>query len=325
MRDYLIRRFLVLIPVFLGISIIVFALINLAPGDPYASMLDSSVTVEDRETMLNAIGYYDPLPVKYVKWLSRAVQGDLGYSIRYREPVVDVLLRRLKNTMLLMVPSLVLSVIIGLPLGVISATRQYSIFDYVATILAFLGISIPAFFLALGLVKFFAYDLGWFAVSGMQSVGKDLSGIDRLLDIFAHISLPIIVITLVQTAAFMRYTRSAMLEVMQQDFIRTARGKGLSHRQVVYQHGFRNAMLPVVTVISISVGYLVSGAVLTETVFAWPGMGTLLYQSVANRDFPLMMGGTFVVAVFVLFSNLFADILYTLIDPRIRYKTTEKR
>ena len=218
-----------------------------------------------------------------------------------------------------MVPSLVLSVIIALPLGVISATRQYSIFDYAVTILAFLGISIPAFFLALGLVKFFAYDLGWFAVSGMQTVGKDLTGINKLLDIFAHISLPIIVITLVQTAAFMRYTRSAMLEVMQQDYIRTAMGKGLSQRQVVYKHGLRTAMLPVFTVISISVGYLVSGAVLTETVFAWPGMGSLLYQSVANRDYPLMMGGTFVVAIFVLFSNLFADILYARIDPRIRY------
>jgi peptide/nickel transport system permease protein len=317
--SYIIKRILTLIPVLIGISLIVFILINIAPGDPYITMVDPTVTTEDRQAMLEGIGYYDPLPVKYLRWISRVVQGDLGYSIKYKEPVMDVLTRRLKNTILLMSISLILSITISIPLGVLAAVKKNSLTDSISTIGALIGISIPAFFLALGLVKIFAFDLGWFPVSGMQSIASGYTGIRYIRDVTAHMALPVLVITVVQTASFMRYTRSAMLEVIKQDYIRTARSKGLKEWVVIYKHAFRNAIVSVITVISISAGYLVSGAILTETVFAWPGMGTMLYQAVAFRDYPLVMGGTFILSVSVLAANLIADILYTIMDPRIRH------
>lgn len=319
MRQYAIRRLLMMIPVFIGVFIIVFGLVHTTPGDPYMSMLSPDLTDADREVMLKAIGYYDPLPVKYVKWVSRALQGDLGYSIRYKEPVTHVISRRIGSTLLLSVISLILSVIIAVPLGIISATKQYSIFDYIATILALIGISIPAFFFALSLVKVLSFDLGLFPISGMETIGAGFTGMKRFLDILHHMMLPIIVLTFIHTASLMRYTRSAMLEIIQQDYVRTARAKGLSEKTVIYKHALRNAMIPITTLITLSLGYLLSGAVLTETVFVWPGMGTLLYQAVSNRDYPLITSVTLLLAICVLFSNLLADIIYAIIDPRIRY------
>ncbi|CCQ98579.1 dipeptide transporter; membrane component of ABC superfamily [[Clostridium] ultunense Esp] len=319
MKQYIIRRLLLMIPVFIGISIITFALIHSTPGDPYIMMIDGNLNVEDREMMLREIGYYDSIPVKYIKWVSRAVRGDLGYSIRYREPVTDVMLRRIGNTLLLSFSALLISSIIAIPLGIISATKQYSIFDYIATVIALIGVSIPAFFFALGLIKTLAVDLKLFPISGIETIGVNLTGFKKVLDILHHMALPLIVLTFMQTASLMRYTRSAMLEVLQQDYIRTARAKGLPEKAVIYKHALRNAMISISTLITISLGYLLSGAVLTETVFVWPGMGTLLYQAVSNRDYPLITSGTLLIALCVLFANLLSDILYAVIDPRIRY------
>ncbi|MBU5439389.1 ABC transporter permease [Tissierella sp. MSJ-40] len=320
MKQFIIRRLLIMIPVFIGISMIIFGLIHSTPGDPYITMLDPNITEADREAMLNSIGYYDPLPVKYIKWIERAIKGDLGYSIRYKEPVADVISRRIGNTLLLSVTALVLSVLIAVPLGIVSATKQYSVFDYVATILALIGLSIPAFFFALGLIKVLAFDLGIFPISGIETTGANYTGMKRVLDVLHHMALPIIVLTFVQTASLMRYTRSSMLEVIQQDYIRTAKAKGLSERVVIYKHALRNAMISIVTLISLSLGGLLSGAVLTETVFVWPGMGTLVYQAILNRDYPLVMAGTMLLALCVLFANLLADIMYAVVDPRIRYE-----
>lgn len=320
MKQFIIRRLLIMIPVFIGISMIIFGLIHSTPGDPYITMLDPNITETDREAMLNSIGYYDPLPVKYIKWIGRAIKGDLGYSIRYKEPVADVISRRIGNTLLLSVTALVLSVLIAVPLGIVSATKQYSVFDYVATILALIGLSIPAFFFALGLIKVLAFDLGIFPISGIETTGANYTGMKRVLDVLHHMALPIIVLTFVQTASLMRYTRSSMLEVIQQDYIRTAKAKGLSERVVIYKHALRNAMISIVTLISLSLGGLLSGAVLTETVFVWPGMGTLVYQAILNRDYPLVMAGTMLLALCVLFANLLADIMYAVVDPRIRYE-----
>lgn len=318
MKKYLLKRFLIAIPVLIGLSMIIFALINLTPGDPYTAMLDPSTDPADRENMLQAIGYYDPLPVKYVKWVSRAVQGDLGFSIRYKAPVTDVIAMKVGNTLMLSVTALVLSVLLAVPLGIISATKQYTLVDYASTILAFIGISIPSFFLALGLIKVFGIDLKIFPISGIEYVAKGYTGFRQFLDILHHMALPVIVLTLVQTASLMRYTRSAMLEIINQDFIRTARAKGLSERVTIYTHALRNALIPVITVLSSSLGSLFSGAILVETVFSWPGMGTLVYQAISNRDYPLIMGGTMLLAVCVLVANLVADILYAAVDPRIR-------
>ncbi len=320
MRKYLVRRILIMIPVFFGISIVIFALIHLAPGDPYSSMIDPNFTADDRENVLRAIGYYDPLPIKYVKWLGRAVQGDLGYSITYKEPVLSVILRNFKNTAVLSLTALALSVFMAVPIGIISATKKYSVFDYIVTVFSFIGISIPVFFLAMLLIKFLSFDLGIFPISGMQTIGSGYTGFRKFLDFFHHLMLPVIALALVQMAQLMRYTRSSMLEVIMQDYIRTARAKGLKERLVIYKHALRNALIPVVTVICISVGYLMSGAVLTETVFVWPGMGTLVYQSILNRDYPVVVSSALVMAFFILIANLVADILYALIDPRIKYE-----
>lgn len=319
MRKYIIRRLLIIIPVLIGISVIVFTLINIMPGDPYAQMINPKLTAEDRTNMLESIGYFDSLPVKYVKWVGRAVKGDLGYSIRYKEPVIDVIGRRVKNTLFLSVTSLILSTIIAIPLGVISSTKQYSIFDYIVTIVAFIGISIPAFFFALLLIKYLAFDLNLFPIAGMQSIGKGYTGMKQFIDLLHHMALPVIVLSLISVASLMRYTRSAMLEVIKQDYIRTARAKGLSEKVVIYKHALRNALIPVVTILSLSLGFLLSGAILTETIFVWPGMGTLMYQAILNRDYPLVMGCNIIFAISVLLANLFADLMYAVVDPRIRY------
>lgn len=318
MKKFLLKRFLIAIPVLIGLSMIIFALINLTPGDPYTAMLDPSVDPADRENMLQSIGYYDPLPVKYVKWVGRALQGDLGYSIRYKAPVTEVISQKVGNTLMLSVTALVLSALLAVPLGIISATKQYTLIDYLSTILAFIGISIPSFFLALGMIKIFGIDLKIFPINGIEYVAKGFTGFRRFLDILHHMALPVIVLTLIQTASLMRYTRSAMLEIINQDFIRTARAKGLSERVTIYTHALRNAMIPVITILSSSLGGLLSGAILVETVFSWPGMGTLVYQAISNRDYPLIMGGTMLLAVCVLLANLLADILYAVVDPRIR-------
>lgn len=321
LRTYLIRRLLLMIPVIIGISVIIFLLINIAPGDPYRSMLETApnISAADYENMLKHIGYYDPLPVKYFKWMGQLLSGNLGYSISSKEPIADLLPRRLGNTLLLSLPALILSTLLAIPLGVISATRQYSRLDHLLSILAFIGISIPAFFLALLFIKFVAFDLGLFPIQGMQSIASGLSGIGLFFDRLYHLALPVLVLTMVQVASRMRYTRSAMLEVIGQDFIRTARAKGLAERKVVYKHALRNALIPVITVLSMSLGTILSGAVLTETVFMWPGMGTMVYQAISNRDYPVVMAGTMVLAIVMLFANLLADVLYAVVDPRIRY------
>lgn len=321
MFNYLVRRLLLMIPVIIGISMIVFLLINIAPGDPYRAMLETNpnITAEDYENMLRSIGYYDPLPVKYVKWASQVLSGNLGYSIDSKEPIASLLPRRLANTLTLSLPALILSTMIAVPLGVLSATRQYSRLDHILSILAFLGISIPAFFLALLFIKFVAFDLGWFPIQGMGSIMRGYTGWRLVLDRLYHMVLPVTVLTLVQVASRMRYTRSAMLEVIRQDYIRTARAKGLPEKRVIYKHALRNALIPVITVLSMSLGSILSGAVLTETVFMWPGMGTMVYRAISNRDYPVVMAGTMVLAIVMLFANLLADVMYAVVDPRIRY------
>ena len=319
MRKYILRRLLVILPVIFGISIVIFTLVHNMPGNPYSHMVNPNLSIEDRENMLRAVGYYDPLPIKYVRWVGRAVRGDLGYSIRHKEPVLSVIRPRLGNTLLLALSSFVLSTLIAIPLGVISASKQYSIFDYTATVLAFIGLSIPAFFFGMLLIKFVAFDLGWFPIAGMRTMGSGFTGLRHIFDVIHHMMLPVLVLTLVNTASLMRYTRSSMLENIKQDYVRTARAKGLSENKVIYSHALRNALIPVITILTLSLPYLFSGAILTETVFVWPGIGTLAFHAILNRDYPLIMGNTMIIAVAVLLSNLLADVLYAVVDPRIRY------
>ena len=321
MRTYLTRRLMLMIPVIIGVSMIIFALIHLAPGDPYRSMIEAnpSISPEDYQNMLNAIGYYDPLPVKYVKWVGQLLSGNLGNSIADKQPIAEMISRRMNNTLMLAVPALILSTLISVPLGVFSSTRQYSFWDTLLTLIALLGISIPAFFLALLLIKFLAVDLRLFPIQGMMTINANYTGLAWLWDRAYHIALPLIVLTVLQVASRMRYTRASMLEIINQDYIRTARAKGLSERMVIYKHALRNALIPVVTVLSISLGSLLSGAVLTENVFMWPGMGRLVYTAITQRDYPVVMASTMLLALLMLLANLLADITYALVDPRIRY------
>ena len=319
MFKYAIKRMLNTIPILLGISIIVFILINCQPGNPYSNMVDPSVTDEVKEQMLKQIGYYDPLPIKYVKWVSRAVTGDLGYSIAYKEPVISVIGSRVGNTLILGTAALFLSVLIAIPIGMVSSVKRYSIFDYVTTVFTFIGLSIPAFFFGMLLIKFFAVDLKILPVSGMVTVGKNYVGVNHIIDIVNHMILPVIVLALINTASFMRYTRSSMIDIISQDYIRTARAKGVSSYGIVLKHAFKNALIPIITIISLELPTLFSGALLTETIFVWPGIGRLNFEAVTNRDYSLIMGLVMIFAIVTLLSNLIADILYAAVDPRIKY------
>lgn len=319
MFKYAIKRMINTIPILLGISIIVFILINCQPGDPYSNMVDPSVTPEVKEQMLQQIGYYDSLPVKYGKWITRAVRGDLGYSIMYKEPVINVIKSRVGNTALLGTASLLLSILIAIPIGMISSVKRHSIFDYVMTVLAFIGLSIPAFFFGMLLIKIFSVDLKMLPISGMVTMGKNYIGINHVIDIVNHMILPTIVLALINTASFMRYTRSSMINIIGQDYIRTAKAKGVSSYGIVLKHAFKNALIPIITIISLELPTLFSGALLTETIFVWPGIGRLNFEAVTNRDYSLIMGLVIIFAIVTLLSNLIADILYASVDPRIKY------
>lgn len=319
MVKYIIKRLLTAVVVLLGISIIIFALIHLQPGNPYSTMIDPTVPPEVVKEMLDKIGYNDPIHIKYFKWISRAIKGDLGYSIYYGKPVLDIIDSRMSNTVILATFSLCLSIILGIGIGIISAIKKNTLFDKVFTTISFVGVSIPAFFFGLILIKIFAFDLKLLPVSGMKTLGSDYTGIKAMFDGLKHIILPGIVLSFLQSTAFMRYTRSSMIDVLDKAYITTARSKGLSLNKAIFRHGLKNALIPIVTIICLQIPFLFSGALLTETVFVWPGIGRLSYEAVLNRDYSLIMGILMILSIIILISNLIADILYAIIDPRIRY------
>lgn len=320
MKKYLIKRLVQSVFILFCVTVIIFIFINLAPGDPYTQRLDPSVSAELREELLQKMGYYDPLQIKYAKWIGGVAHGDFGYSITYKKPVWDVIMERLPNTLLLGFCAIALSTAIAIPAGMLSATKRNTIFDYLATIVSFIGISIPAFFFGLLLLKLFSFDLGIFPISGMTTIGSNFVGFDKAQDIVSHLILPTIVLALLQTATLMRYTRSSMLDVLGQDYIRTARAKGLKESVVINTHAFKNALIPIITILSIQIPAIFSGAVLTETIFVWPGIGRLSYTAILDRDYPLIMALLFMTTVMILLSNLIADILYAAVDSRIRYE-----
>lgn len=308
------------IPVLFGISIIVFILVKLQPGDPFSSMMDPNLTQEMQQKMLDELGYNDPIIVQYFKWLVRAIQGNFGYSIQFKQPVISVINSRLGNTVILSICSMILSILIAIPCGVISATRQRTKTDYIVTIFAFIGLSIPSFFFGMLLIKVFSVDLGWLPISGMISTGATLNGWAFAFDVAKHMILPMIVLGLINTASLMRYTRSEMIEILKEDYIRTARAKGVRRRNIIYQHALKNELLPLITVITMQIPSLLSGALLTETIFVWPGIGRLNFNAVMSRDYPLIMGIVMMVAVISLLANLIADILYAIVDKRINFQ-----
>lgn len=318
MTQYIIRRILMAIPILIGITIINFALINLAPGDPLDAMIDPSAGASSsaQEKMREKMGLNKPLVVRYGIWLRELLTGNLGYSYVKNVPVTERIMDRLPATLLLTITALIISIVVGIPLGMLSAMKQYSTVDYSFTFLAFAGISVPNFFLALGAIYIFSLKLNWLPPFGMVSLRSDLP---EWLDILRHLILPATILALATTGSLIRYARTSLLEVKGMDYITTARSKGLRERKVLFTHAFRNALIPLITVIGLRLPALFGGSVIIETVFSWPGIGQLAIESITDRDYPQIMGLLLITAVLVLVANLITDIIYAYADPRIRY------
>ncbi len=316
MQRYLIRRGLITIPILLGITALSYLIMSLTPGDAVQMLISPTLSQADIEIKRHALGLDEPVAVRYVKWLNELVHGNLGYSFSSGAPVARRIGERVWPTLTLTVTALLLSYLIAVPAGVLAATRRYTWIDYAATLLAFLGISLPTFFLGLAGIYVFALRLRWLPVGGTMTLGGD----GGLLDLLLHLILPAGVLAMAGAGALTRYVRSSMLEVLGQEYVRTARAKGLAERIVLRRHALRNALIPVVTLAGLQIPALLAGAVITEQVFEWPGMGRLTIEAINQRDYPVLMGITLVTALLVALGNMLADLAYTAVDPRIRYE-----
>ena len=316
MGRYFTRRLIQAIPLLFGISIISFFTMRMMPGGPMAGyLMNPRVTPADVARLEEAWGLNEPLVTQYIKWLGSMLKGDWGWSYRTGLPVLGTIMLRLPQTLQLMLTSYFLAAIVAIPIGIFSAVYRYSIFDYCATVFAFMGLAIPSFWFAVMMQLVFSVRLGWLPSAGMATIGLEYSLVDRL----RHMVMPVFVLALIDMASWSRYMRSSMLEVVSQDYIRTARAKGLSHRAVIYKHALKNALIPVATIMGLDLPVFFGGAALTETIFAWPGMGQLFVDSVFSRDYPILMGVLMLTAVLVVIGNLLADLTYGLLDPRIQY------
>ncbi|HZV95975.1 MAG TPA: ABC transporter permease [Candidatus Nitrosocosmicus sp.] len=316
MGPFLARRLLHLGPVLLGVSLIVFLVLHLAPGDPAEVMLGANANKEDLARLRTQLGLDQPLHVQYVTWISHVARGDLGRSLWMKRPVLGEVLERFKATMLLTGSALLLSTIGGIALGIASATRANSLLDRLSGVASLFGASMPVFWLGIVLMVIFSLWLGWLPASGMYAP----YGGGGLRDLLSHLILPAVTLAAASVTIIARLTRATMLETLGQDYVRTARAKGLGERKVVWRHALKNALIPIVTVVGVQAGYLLGGAVLTETVFAWPGVGTLVVQGILARDMPLVQGGVLVIALSFVLVNLLVDTLYAWLDPRIKFQ-----
>lgn len=313
MKTYITQRLLMMIPVLFGISVIVFFIMALIPGDPAMAILGSYATPENLARLRTEFGLDKPLIEQYFTWLGNLMQGDFGRSYSLNRPVLDEVLERLGPTLLLAGTSLILCTLLGLVTGVVSAVKQYGWQDKLLTLSVLIGISTPSFWLGLILILYFSVHLKWFPASGMYAIygGGDLP------DLFMHLLLPAVTLAVVATGVIARLTRSAMLEVLRQDYVRTARAKGLHESKVIYRHAFKNALVNIIPVIGIQAGFVIGGAVYIETVFQWPGIGRMLVTAITTRDILLVQGGVLVVAACYVLFNLLADVLQRLLDPRL--------
>ena len=322
MLRYIAKRLLFMIPLLFGITVVCFTVMHLAPGSPtdLQTQMNPRASVEMKERLRSMYDLDQPLPVQYIRWLGKLAHLDLGISFSTdRRPVADKILERLPITILLNVLSMLLIFVVAIPLGVLSAVRQDSLFDRVTAVIVFIGFAVPTFWLALLLMILFGVHLGWLPISGIRSLNAEyLPPGMAFWDLIRHLILPVLLAAFGGLAGLSRYMRANMLEVIRQDFILTARAKGLSERAVIYRHALRNALLPVITILGLSVPGLIGGSVIFETIFAIPGMGQLFYMAVMARDYPVVMGILFIGAVLTLFGNLLADVFYALADPRIR-------
>lgn len=319
MNSYLLRRVLQSFPILLIISALIFSILAAAPGDPMSAFAaDPSVSAETRQNIRRSLGLDDPLHIRYGKWLTAFASGDMGYSFTTRGPVIDLLRQRLPTTLAVVGVAYLLSILLALPLGLLAAVKPYSLFDQLSTTLAFVGFSLPTFFTGLMMIIVFSVQLRWLPY--IYDSTLIVTDWESLLAQLRQSAMPIAVLTLFQTATLMRYMRSAALEVIHRDFVRTARAKGLAQSAIIGRHVLRNALIPVVTLIALGIPGVFTGALVTEQVFRVPGIGALLVASIGSSDTPVVMAITFIYGILIVVFNLLADVLYGVLDPRVRHR-----
>lgn len=319
---YVIRRLLQTVPLLLVISALIFTLLQLMPGDPLYRMLEGipNLRPQDYDRLRQLYGFDDPIIVQYGKWLWQLIQFNPGYSREYGQPVFDIILPALKNTLILTILAVVIGKLIAIALGIFSAVRQYSFSDYLLTATTFVAYSVPAFWLGLMLIVLFSVKLGWLPTSGIVNSELTPGSWEATWDWIKHLILPVAVLAISEIIQVQRFMRSSLLEVLRQDYLTTARAKGLSEGVVIGRHALKNALIPVVTIIAVTMPRVVGGSTVVETVFAYPGMGRLLYTSIMGNDYVVAMTVVMIIAVTVVFFNLLADVIYGWLDPRIRYQ-----
>src|SRR6056297_1133171 len=333
MINYIIKRLIALIPVIIGVALVVFLIIHLIPGDPAQTMLGERASPEALAQLRESMGLNEPLHIQFIDFFKGLLRFDLGRSIMSNNPVMNEISVRFPATLELSFFAIVFAVTVGIPAGIFAATHQNSLFDNFSMLIALIGVSMPIFWLGLMLIWLFAVNLGWLPPSSRLSVGIEMEYITNILfidsiiqmnwtalkDVLSHLILPALALGTIPMAIIARMTRSSMLEVLKQDYIRTAYSKGLQDRVVVYKHALKNAFIPIITVVGLQFGVLLGGAVLTETIFSWPGLGKYLVDAIYSRDFPVVQGGILFFAISFVFVNLLVDISYAAIDPRIEY------
>lgn len=312
------RRLLQIIPTLFIVTTITFVITRVIPGDPAVTMLGPQASADAVAELKEELGLDRSIAVQYAMYLKNVVRGDFGTSYAYNEPVTQLIWQKFPNTLALSLFSIILALLVGIPVGVISATRQYSVFDYTAMVFALIGVSMPIFWLGLMLVLVFSVNLSWLPSQGMGNLALGIG------DVIRHLILPGVCLATIPTATFARITRSSMLEVMNQEYIKALRARGIRERTVVWIHALKNALPPIVTVIGLQISNLLAGAILTETIFNWPGMGRLIFDAIENRDYLLIQGAVLFIAFIYVTINLFVDIIYLLINPKISYASENK-
>ncbi|MBY0087010.1 ABC transporter permease [Brevibacillus sp. M2.1A] len=314
MAEYLVRRVLQAVLVLFLITVVSFGLMHAAPGGPLKVMLSPGMSPESQLIQMKNMGLDQPVYIQYMKWVGNLLQGDLGHTFKNNVPVGDILWPTVWNTFVLMSVAWGLSMLIAIPWGIYNSTKQYGLSDQIASIVAYLGFAMPTFWFGIMLQQYFAMQLNLLPLSDMYTMGKE----GQVSDLILHLILPVTVLTLVNIAAYVKYTRASMLEVLEQDYIRTARAKGMKERRVIFRHALRNALIPVVTIIGLDLPTLVAGAALTESVFNWPGMGRLFVEMAVAREYSVLMSITLLISLMVIIGNLLADLIYALVDPRVQ-------
>jgi peptide/nickel transport system permease protein len=319
MTKYIIQRLLISIPIFFGVTLIVYGLYAMSPGDPVINIVGQEafmrMTPEQIQTVRQQYGFDQPWVVRYARWMGNVLRGDLGYPLKGAKPINEQFAERIPPTLLLMGTSMALAILLGIPMGIYMALKQYSLGDYILSLVVFAQLSFPSFFIGLAFIYIFALKLRVLPTYGMMTIGAPFSLWDR----FTHLIMPATILGAFSAGIWARYTRASMLDVLRADYVTVARAKGLKESVVTIRHIFRNALLPLVTIIALDIPNLLGGAIITEQIFQWPGMGLLAIHATSQRDYPILMAILLLSTIMVLLSNLLADILYAVVDPRIRY------